>query len=66
MGMQEDPGYKGTARMLTESGLSLALGNLKCAPGFHTPASALGDTLHTRLNNTGSFFSFYDPNKKQD
>jgi short subunit dehydrogenase-like uncharacterized protein len=65
MAMEEDPGYKATARMLTESALSLALNDLNVPAGFHTPASALGETLHSRLLETGTKFGFYKPENEK-
>ena len=53
-----DPGYVDTARMLVESGLSLSLEestqNIK--GGYHTTASAQGETLLKRLVDTGCTF----------
>ena len=53
--MHRDGGYWGTARMLLESGLCLALDGEKCdAAGYQkggvlTPASAMGMVLVERL-----------------
>ncbi|GAB5031466.1 saccharopine dehydrogenase [Nannochloropsis oceanica] len=44
-----DPGYQETAKMLAETGMALAKDEVDAAPGFLTPASALGDKLVTRL-----------------
>ena len=51
-----DPGYVDTARMLVESGLSLALQNeqLETGGGIWTPAPCLGGTLLQRLVQTGT------------
>jgi short subunit dehydrogenase-like uncharacterized protein len=51
-----DPGYVDTARMLVESGLTLALENdkLEGKGGIWTPAPCLGGTLLQRLVNTGT------------
>jgi short subunit dehydrogenase-like uncharacterized protein len=38
-----------TAKMLAETGMALAKDKLSVQGGFHTPASALGDTLVARL-----------------
>ncbi|GAA1839504.1 saccharopine dehydrogenase family protein [Microlunatus capsulatus] len=48
-----DPGYRGTAVMLGESGLSLALDELPAASGVLTPMTALGRTLPDRLRRHG-------------
>jgi len=47
----KDPGYIETARMLVESGLTLALNSekIKVKGGIHTPASCLGYTVLDRL-----------------
>ena len=44
-----DPGYTGTAVMLAESGLSLALDDLPDVAGVLTPMVALGEALAVRL-----------------
>ncbi|MBW2281018.1 MAG: saccharopine dehydrogenase NADP-binding domain-containing protein [Deltaproteobacteria bacterium] len=44
-----DPGYGSTAKMLGESAVCLALDLLSSAPGFLTPAAAMGEPLLTRL-----------------
>ncbi len=44
-----DPGYRGTAVMVAESGLSLALDELSGGGGVLTPQVALGNALVTRL-----------------
>mmetsp|Transcript_13301 Transcript_13301/g.21775 ORF Transcript_13301/g.21775 Transcript_13301/m.21775 type:complete len:498 (-) Transcript_13301:1833-3326(-) len=51
-----DPGYVDTARMLVESGLTLALENdkLETKGGIWTPAPCLGGTLLQRLVTSGS------------
>lgn len=53
-----DPGYKGTALMLAESGLCLALDTDKLGKesGCLTPAFAMGETLITRLMKAGLKF----------
>lgn len=53
-----DPGYDETAKMLSESALSLAFGGqqLPDAAGVLTPALAMGDVLLTRLQNAGMRF----------
>ncbi|WP_353951594.1 saccharopine dehydrogenase NADP-binding domain-containing protein [Knoellia sp. S7-12] len=44
-----DPGYSGTAIMLGQAGLALALDELPSRAGVLTPSVALGDALVTRL-----------------
>lgn len=53
-----DPGYDETAKMLSESALSLAFGGalLPDAAGVLTPAQAMGDVLLTRLQEAGLRF----------
>ena len=53
-----DPGYSGTAIMLTESALSIILNNEKMPNKFGvlTPASAIGKTLIKRLKTKGIVF----------
>jgi short subunit dehydrogenase-like uncharacterized protein len=55
-----DAGYRETARMLVETGLSLALSPEKCArdSGILTPGSCCAETLFQRLLNTGTEFCF--------
>ena len=55
-----DPGYAATARMITESGLSLILNrqSLPKATGVLTPASGIGKVLASRLKNKGITFMF--------
>ncbi len=48
-----DPGYGGTAVMLGESALSLALDDLPDRAGVLTPMTALGDLLAERLRTQG-------------
>lgn len=48
-----DPGYGGTAVMLGESGLSLALDDLPQHAGVLTPMVAMGDALASRLRAQG-------------
>jgi short subunit dehydrogenase-like uncharacterized protein len=45
----KDPGYGSTSKMIVESALALAQDELPVAGGFWTPASAMGDTLLSRL-----------------
>ncbi|KAF8057624.1 trans-acting enoyl reductase [Scenedesmus sp. PABB004] len=58
-----DPGYWGTARMLLEAGLCLALDSAACAEagckpgGVLTPASAMGLVLVNRLRAAGLQFA---------
>lgn len=62
---KEDPGYKGTARMLVESGLCFVFGNKEDfnqkSGGMGTPASCFGDILLERLKETGTTFKIYSP-----
>ena len=53
-----DPGYDETAKMLSESALSLAFGGALLPPavGVLTPAQAMGDVLLTRLQAAGLRF----------
>ena len=55
-----DPGYAATARMITESALSLILNreSLPKASGVLTPASGIGEVLASRLKNKGITFMF--------
>lgn len=48
-----DPGYASTARMLAAAALSLAHDELDAAPGFTTPARAMGHRLAERLRDAG-------------
>ena len=50
-----DPGYGATAKMLSESGICLALDDLDAA-GILTPASAMGMVLVDRLRHVGITF----------
>lgn len=53
-------GYLDTARMVVESGLSLALDEDTLPSeggGFFTPAYGLGDVLLNRLSRTGTYFA---------
>ena len=55
-----DPGYKDTARMVVESGLTLALDADKLPTkggGFYSPAIGMGDALLERLCMTGCKFA---------
>ena len=51
-----DPGYDETARMLGESGLSLAFDRLPKRAGQLTPVAAMGDALLKRLQRSGLIF----------
>ena len=51
-----DPGYTGTAIMLGQAGLSLALDGLESGGGVLTPSVAFGDALISRLE--GNDFEF--------
>ena len=52
-----DPGYGSTSKMLAESAVCLALDPIEAEGGFHTPASAMGDSLIDRLQrNAGVNF----------
>ena len=53
-----DPGYAATARMITESALSLILNrdSLPKASGVLTPATGIGEILVNRLKNRGITF----------
>ena len=54
----KDPGYSGTAKMLTESALSVILNNEEIPKkfGILTPASAIGKILIKRLKTKGIIF----------
>lgn len=55
-----DPGYKETARMVSEAGLCLALDSDKLpvqGGGFYSPSVAMGDALLERLCRTGCKFA---------
>jgi len=57
-----DPGYSGTAIMIAESALCLAI-NTKYLPeryGILTPAVAMGNSLIERLQNVGMEFKYTD------
>ena len=56
----KDPGYKSTAKMISESAMALAQDDLNVGGGFWTPASAMGDTLINRLPNAGVTFKIMD------
>ncbi|KGN34112.1 enoyl reductase [Knoellia sinensis KCTC 19936] len=49
VGAAYDPGYSGTAIMLGQAGLALALDELPARSGVLTPSVALGEALVTRL-----------------
>ncbi len=53
VGAQGDPGYKATAVMLGEAGLSLAFDKLTSPAGILTPAAAMGSLLSDRLRAAG-------------
>jgi len=60
LGFPVDPGYKDTARMAIEAGLSLSLDSSKLANksgGVLTPAACQGEVLLERLIATGCSFS---------
>jgi short subunit dehydrogenase-like uncharacterized protein len=52
-----DPGYTETAKMLAESGLSLALDDNPVTFGQVTPAQAMGENLLARLAKSGISFT---------
>jgi len=52
-----DPGYAGTAVMLGESGLCLALDQLPARGGVLTPATAMGPALADRLRAAGHTYN---------
>jgi short subunit dehydrogenase-like uncharacterized protein len=52
-----DPGYTETAKMLAESGLSLAFDDNPVTFGQVTPAQAMGENLIARLANSGISFT---------
>ncbi len=56
-----DPGYDETARMLGESGLSLAFDRLPKRAGQLTPVAAMGDALLKRLQRSGLIFRTVEP-----
>ena len=45
-----DPGYGSTSRMISESGLALALDDIPTPGGIWTPAAAMGERLIQRLS----------------
>ena len=47
-----DPGYGSTSKMLGEAAVCLAMDDLDCDGGFWTPASAMGETLIKRLEES--------------
>lgn len=56
-----DPGYRDTARMLVESGLTFVLEKeFTCSGGVFTPACCQGETLLKRLVDTGSTWKDLD------
>jgi short subunit dehydrogenase-like uncharacterized protein len=54
--MFDDPGYRDTARLVSEAALTLFLEDkkIKVGGGFWTPASGLGELLTHRILVTGS------------
>ncbi len=44
-----DPGYGSTSKMLAESAVCLAKDNLESGGGCHTPSSAMGEALMSRM-----------------
>lgn len=53
-----DPGYGSTSRMIAESAVTLALGDISAAGGIWTPAAIMGKPLMQRLqDNAGLTFS---------
>ncbi|PLW67108.1 saccharopine dehydrogenase family protein [Pseudohalioglobus lutimaris] len=56
-----DPGYGSTSKMLAEAAVCLAMDELDCDGGFWTPASAMGETLIQRLEESaGLTFTLED------
>lgn len=47
-----DPGYGSTSKMLAEAAVCLSRDELDCGGGFWTPASAMGETLIQRLEES--------------
>ena len=58
---QGDPGYAATARMLSESALSLAFDANPTQGGVLTPASCMGMRLVERLRKAGMTFEVQEP-----
>ena len=56
-----DPGYGETSKMLAESALCLAFGDLPECAGQVTTAQAMGDVLLTRLQKAGIAFRVLEP-----
>lgn len=54
--MFDDPGYRDTARLVCESGLTILydLEKTNSKGGFYTPATGLGEFLLDRILNSGS------------
>jgi short subunit dehydrogenase-like uncharacterized protein len=52
-----DPGYDESAKMLAESALCLAIDDLPKTAGQLTTATAMGQSLITRLANAGITFT---------
>ena len=63
---KSDPGYSGTALMIAESAVCLALDEeiLPQNFGILTPATTMGDTLINRLKKAGMKFEIVDENSK--
>ena len=63
---KSDPGYSGTALMIAESAVCLALDEeiLPQNFGILTPSTAMGDTLINRLKKAGMKFEIVDENSK--
>ncbi|HAB45228.1 MAG TPA: saccharopine dehydrogenase, partial [Gammaproteobacteria bacterium] len=56
-----DPGYGGTAKMIAEAAVCLALDPLDESGGVMTPAVAMGEALIARLTkNAGLTFEVMD------
>lgn len=64
----KDPGYGSTSQMLAQSALCLAqdISKDKVGGGFWTPASAMGDSLLTRLENNAGIRFEVVPSKQTD
>lgn len=56
-----DPGYGETSKMLAESALCLAFGDLPECAGQATTAQVMGDVLLTRLQKAGIAFRVLEP-----
>lgn len=61
-----DPGYSGTAKMITETAVAVAQGAAHGKTGFQTTGSALGLELVKRLESTGYFtFETREPGHRE-